>query len=62
MHDFIHDAAYPAGAPGGVAWHAPWEHGTGNGLAPKAGADPDQDRSVPVPASRALFLRLFGGA
>ncbi len=63
MYDFIHDPAYPPGAPGGVAWHAPWEHGTSNGLAPKVGAaNPDEDRSVPVPASRALFLRLFGGA
>lgn len=62
MADYIQDPAYPPGSPGGVVYHAFWEHSPNNGVQPNSAANPDSARAIPVPKARAVFLRRFGGA
>lgn len=62
MSDFILDPNYPPGSPGGVVYHAFWEHAASNGVQPNSAANPDSGRSIPVPKARAAFLARFGGS
>lgn len=62
MADFILDPQFPPGSPGGVTYHAFWEHNPDNGVMPNSATSPDSGRRIPVPLARAAFHARFGGA